>query len=290
MVGEHPDRVRRICDLKDEGGELRHVRVVDRSAAPQEVGEGSQELLEPRDLVERAAVRLRARVVVAAGAVAAPVHRSMVRHAAQALRGHRSLHGVMAVQQPDRRGGDLERPRDGLHRAVRIAEIPGQAVEVAGDVATGAGRIPVARGERRVVEERPPGDHARRLGVVHGDVPDLPAGDRIDDRDRVVEAGQRVEAMLILLQHQAGEAAARHLDLVGGARRERIVFQGGGVEDADLGSAERRDVQGPAVAGDRDLLRQGEALVVLGVRDRVAAGGVVVSAASWTSRGKEDSL
>ena len=143
---------------------------------------------------------------------------------------------------------DLERSRDGLHRAVRIAEIPGQAVEIADDVATGAGRIPVARGERRVVEEPAPRDHARRLGVVHGDVPDLRARDRVDDRDRVVEAGQRVDAVLVLVEHQAGEAAAGHLDLVGGVRRERVVLQGGGVEDADLGGAERRDVQGPAVA------------------------------------------
>ena len=258
-----------------KAGELLHVRVVDRSAAPQQVGEGRLELLEGRDLVERAAVRLRARVVVAAGAVAAPVHRPVVRHAAQALRGHRSLHRMMAVEQPERRGRNLERPRNGLHRAVRIAEVPGQAVEVAADVATGAGRVAVARRERRVVEERTPGDHARRLGVVHGDVPDLPARDRIDDRDRVVEAGQRVEAMLVLLEHQAGEAAAGDLDLIGGARRERIVLQRAGVEDADLGRAERRDVQRSAVARDRHLLRQSEALVVLGVRDRVAAGGVI---------------
>ena len=129
--------------------------------------------------------------------------------------------------------------------------------------------------ERGVVEEPAAGDHARRLGIVHGDVPDLTARNRIDDRDRVVEAGQRVEAVLVLLEDQAGEAAAGHRDLIGGARRERIVLQLGGVEDADLGRAERRDVQRSAVARDRHLLGESEALVVLGVRDRVAADGVI---------------
>jgi hypothetical protein len=182
---------------------------------------------------------------------------------------------LLGFQQPEIRRCDLERSRDGLHRTVRIAEVPGQAVEVAEDVATGTGGIPVARSERRVVEEPAPGHHARRLGIVHGHVLDLRARDRIDDHDRVVEAGQRVEAVLVFLEHQAGEAAAGHLDLVGGARRERVVLQGLGVEDADPGRAECGDVKGSAVARHRHLLGEGEALAVLGVRDRVAADGVI---------------
>ena len=91
-VVEVADRVRRVRDLQDEVGERLHVGVRERRAASEQVGEAPLELLERRVLVERAAVRLRARRVVAAGAIAAPVHRAVVGHAAQALRGHRALH------------------------------------------------------------------------------------------------------------------------------------------------------------------------------------------------------
>jgi len=133
----------------------------------------------------------------------------------------------------------------------------------------------VARRERGVVEEWTPGDHARRLGVVQSDMRDLRARDGVDDRDRVVEAGQRIDPVRVLVEHQAGQAAAGHSDLIRGARREGVVLQSLGVEDSDLGRAKRGYVQGPAVARDRHLLRQREALVVLGVRDRVTADGVI---------------
>ena len=68
--------------------------VRERRAAPEQAVKADVELLERRALVEGAAVGLRARRVVAAGAVAAPVHRAVVGHAAQALRRHRPLHRV----------------------------------------------------------------------------------------------------------------------------------------------------------------------------------------------------
>ena len=86
LVVERADRVRRIHHLQDEVGEALHVRVADRAAAAEQPVEGDDELLERLVLRQRVAAG-----VVAARAIAAPVHRPVVRHAAQALRRHRAL-------------------------------------------------------------------------------------------------------------------------------------------------------------------------------------------------------
>ncbi len=134
-VVERPVRVRRILHLEDEVGERPHVRLREDRVAPEQVLERAIELLERRMLVESPAVRLFARRVVAAGAVAAPVHRAVVGHAAQALRRHRALHRVEDGLHGLPRDHIDESAVEGAgvvdHLSVRIAEIPRQAVEIA---------------------------------------------------------------------------------------------------------------------------------------------------------------
>src|SRR5690349_14235710 len=83
----------------------------------------------------------------AAGAVAAPVHGTVARHAAQALRGHGALHGMedrlhgLARDDVEQLGDEGAGIVDRL--AVRVAEVPGQAVEVAEHVAARAGGVAV---------------------------------------------------------------------------------------------------------------------------------------------------
>ena len=133
-VVDPPVGVRRIGELKDEVGEGPHVRLREDRIAPEQIGKRAIELRERRALVERPVVRLGARRVVAAGAVAAPVHRAVVRHAAQALRRHRALHRVEDGVHGLPRDQVDERAVEGAgvidHLGVRIAEIPGQAVEI----------------------------------------------------------------------------------------------------------------------------------------------------------------
>ena len=164
-----------------------------------------------------------------AGAIAAPVHRAVIGQAAQALRHHRALHRVgdgiegLPRDQVDQDAG--KRPGVVEHRRVRVAQIPGQAVEVAEHVAARTGRVAVARRERCVVEEPAAGHHARRLGVVRLHVRGLGPRGRVDDRDRVVEPRQHVELASILVEDDAGGAAAADVDVARGARHERVVLE-----------------------------------------------------------------
>ena len=114
---------------------------------------------------------------------------------------------------------------------VRVAEIPGQAVEVAEDVAARARRLAVAGGEGGVVEEaagrrrRWPARDCR--AALERRAPRLLV-ERVDDRDRVVEAGQHVEAVVGLVEHQAGRAAAARAAMCctpsGGVSGSKVSF------------------------------------------------------------------
>src|SRR5262249_58761824 len=96
----------------------------------------------------------------------------------------------------------------------------GEAVQVAEDVAARARRLAVARGEGRVVEERPPGHHARRLGgegdrAREREVLDFTprARRRVDDGYRVVEAREDIEPLPRLVEDEAARAAAAQQDM-----------------------------------------------------------------------------
>ena len=79
----------------------------------------------------------------AVDAIAAPVQRAVGRHAAQRLRRHRALHRMEGRRSRQER--DRLRLRCSADRGVGVAEVPGQAVEVAEDVAARAGGLAVAR-------------------------------------------------------------------------------------------------------------------------------------------------
>ena len=206
-VVEGADRVRRVGDLQDEVGEGAHLLLCQLIVAADQALERRIELEERGDLVERAAVRLHARSVVAAGAIAAPVHRPVVRHAAETLRRHRALHRV-EVRVDERT--HAEGTWVVQHDVVGVAEVPSEAVEVGEDVAAGARGIAVARREPGIVEKVPAGDDARGLRVVERDVRLLVAGRGAEHRDRVVEARQHVELRAALVEDDARRAAAAH--------------------------------------------------------------------------------
>ncbi len=141
-VVERADGVGRIRDLEDEVRETVHLLLRDRLVSPEQIDERHAEFLERRPLVEHPAVRLGRGRILAARAVAAPVHRPVVRHAAQALGRHRPLHRMQARILAEEIGAERSRV---LHRgAVRVPEVPREAVEVAEDMAARAGRVAVA--------------------------------------------------------------------------------------------------------------------------------------------------
>ena len=143
---------------------------------------------------------------------------------------------------------------------VGVAEVPREIVHVAEDVAARARRLAVAAGELRVVEERPSLDHVRGLGVVERRASASRCSRReVDDRDRVVEARQHVEP--IVRASDESRAARRRRARCGcRARREGVVLERGGVEDADLAGAEGRDVERRAIARHDHPDRRREAL------------------------------
>src|SRR5262249_23736916 len=144
-------------DGQDEVRERLYVGRRELRLVAEQTGEGHVELPEGGVLVERVAAR-----IVAARAVAAPVHRAVVRHAAQALGGHRTL------QRVEGRVGrlDLEGERIRDDDVVGVPEVPRQAVEVAEDVAARARRLAVAGRQPGVVEEGPPVQDGRGLRRV----------------------------------------------------------------------------------------------------------------------------
>jgi hypothetical protein len=120
---EIADRVGRVHDLENEIRERLHILVGKRLAAADEPDERGIELVECRFFVERPAVGLAtAGDVVAARAIAAPVHGSVVVHAAQALRRHGSFHRpeVRRAEQRLVREGRNHRPGVVERRLVRL--------------------------------------------------------------------------------------------------------------------------------------------------------------------------
>src|SRR4030095_14649299 len=123
--------VRRVAHLEDEGAELLHLSRRQLLVHAEQALERRPKRQERLLLVER--------VRDAAVSVAAPVHRACARHAAEALRGHRTLHGVKTLER-----ADLHRDLDErivLDRAPGVAQVPREAVEVAEDVAARAGGV-----------------------------------------------------------------------------------------------------------------------------------------------------
>ncbi len=191
------------------------------------------------------------------------MHRPVVVHSPEALGGHRPLERMENGIEFERPHGEGARVGEG--RVVRIAKVPGEAVEIAKDMTAGTRRVAVARGVGCVVEEAAPVHHRRRLGVEHRLVSNLAALGGVDDRNRVVESGQHVEEAPRLVQHHAGGTAAGQLNLIGDIGDEAVVFEGRGVEYPQFAGAKGRDVQLLAVAGHRHLGGEGQALHALGI-------------------------
>jgi hypothetical protein len=218
--------------------------------APQEAVEGDVERLEGELLVEGEGVALER----SPGAIAAPVHRAVVREAAQGLGRHRALHRVEGQRVPDR----PDRVRTGGHDVVGVAEVPAQAVEVPEHMAAGARRLAVARREPGVVEEAPALADLGRLGIVERVSGQLGAARRVDHLHGIVEAREHVEAVARLVEGEARRPPSAHLDVIGGGGHEAVRRDLEGVEDADLARAESGDVE-RSVARDRHAEGRGEA-------------------------------
>ena len=286
LIVERAHRVGRELDRQDEIGERLHVGVGNLAlVAADKPREGDVERLEGEVLVE--GVRIARHL--AAGAIAAPVHRPAVRHAAQGLRRHRALQRMERLATADR----ADRVRIQVHGVVGIAEIPGETVEVGEHVAARARRLAVARGEARVVEHRPAVAHGRGLGIVQRMLRDLGAGGGVDHLHGVVEAGEHVEPRARLVERQAAGAAAADGDLRRRRRRERVVAHRLDGEAADGAGAERRDVERAGVRhGERE--RRGEARLLDARRHRLGAiavgqrGDVLVQVARPHARFVDD--
>ena len=110
---------------------------------------------------------------------------------------------------------------------VRIAEVPGQAVEVAEDVAAAHDASPLLDVELGVVEERPAVDDARRApgcGAAGGRSRCAVAG--VDHRDRVVEArAARRAGCAASSSDEPARAAAGHGDVIRRVRREGVGLE-----------------------------------------------------------------
>jgi hypothetical protein len=144
---------------------------------------------------------------------------------------------------------------EGDECALRIAEIPGQAVEVAEDMTGGAGEISVSRAQLGVVEDAPPVADVCRAGIVcartgYADRGDRGARPRVDRRDRIGEALHHVQPPAAAVQRQAARTSS-HRDAI-------QDLAGPPIEDAQLLRPERRQVvlASPAakdpVAGERE--------------------------------------
>ncbi len=210
-----------------------------RRRSPHQPFEGIGEVAERQIGVEGICTELPDR------AIAAPVHGAGVDQAAQGLGRHRPLHRMKVLDvagavdlRNQELGGRTENDRDRalLDRAIRIPQIPGQAVEVAEDVAAGARRLAVGGGVYGVVEKGATLDHLGGLRVVELQVLHLGAAEKIDDRDRIVEAGEDVEPLPRLVEGETAGATAAHLEIGRACRSwvEAAVLEALGPKHSDL--------------------------------------------------------
>src|SRR3954452_2757687 len=132
----------------------------------------------------------------------------------------------------------------------------------------------MAGGEGSVVQETPTVDDVRRFGVIHRGVADFRLALRINDLDRVVEAGKNIEAVSRFVQGETGGAAAAHGDLIRRARNEGVVLELRGVIDGNLAGADRSYVQSAAIRGDLHTERERDARRIFRGVQR-AAGRVI---------------
>ena len=129
----------------------------------------------------------------------------MIVQSAQALCRHWSLHRA-EVDAHGRAGLCRSYREDSVVRdlrIVRIPQVPRQPVEIAEDMAAGAGAVAAARREGSVVKKRPAFDHAFGLGIEHRHLAKLTPLPRIHDRNGIVEPCQHVQTMVLLIQCEA---------------------------------------------------------------------------------------
>ena len=130
----------------------------------------------------------------------AHVYRLVVEHG-----GHVRRQPVLVDADEVDREAEVDRHRVGAHVEVGVAEVPGELVLVAEDVAARAGGLAVRGGLHRVVEHRPPLHHRLRLRIRERERRLLAPGRQIHDRHRVVEAREHVEPVVRLVErHPVG--------------------------------------------------------------------------------------
>ena len=189
------------------------------------------------------------------------MHGAVIGHAAEGLRRHRTLQRVEVLVDRRRKiegaDGEVQRVVEN-YRVEGIAEIPGQRVQVAVDVATATGRLAIARGQIGVVHEDTARHHLRRLGIGQPQVAGLRATRQIDDGDAVVGTGQHVELAAGLVQGETGWPAASDDDVVARARREGVVVHLAGRKDRHLVRPLRSEINRAAVIADDESARQGQ--------------------------------
>ena len=193
------------------------------------------------------------------GAVTAPVQRPGADEPAQGLGRHRPLHRVELRQAEVERERLRRRVR---HHATRVAEIPGQPVGVAVDVARCARHRAVAR-ELAVVEELAALAQARWHRVPGRDrhLAEDRVGRGVDQGDGVAEPVEHVEHALRRVQRQRPRPAlVTGVDLRSRGAADLDSRQNGAVvvEHADAIGALRGDVDAPGGGVDRDAERLGQ--------------------------------
>src|SRR4029453_15435155 len=117
------DRIRWRDDLQREVGECLHLPIGERCCSPLEALKSNVEGLESGHLVHRIpAVR-----IIAAGAIAPPVHWAMSRNPSKSLCGQGALHGMEVNSRRIRRD---ERIGIGYDHAIRIPEVPREMTHI----------------------------------------------------------------------------------------------------------------------------------------------------------------
>ena len=172
---------------------------------------------------------------------------------------------------------------------IGIAEVPGEVVHVAEDVAACAARLAIAAGQVRVVEERTAGDHVVRLGVGERNTLGLGLRCGLDHAQRIIEARRHVE--LVSVHEHARGATAADSDVIAGKDGEGVGFEARHVVDADPSGAEARNVDRVAVGREGHAEGRRETAVLDARRDRDGSvGDVLVQVARRDGRsdGVED--